>query len=138
EPRLGGEAARGERVDGPVHQYPSLALMFPLRASEVPPRLVARHRCPARAPGTGRQILPSRSPRASREAELEIAEQPRLGRVLRRRLGAALAAEAEAARELRQRAGRRGRRAWRGGVRLSLRALELGEQRPEAPLAASE
>src|SRR5439155_19207235 len=123
EPGLGGEAARSERVDGPVHRYPSLALMPPLRASEVPRRLAARRRCPPRVPGAGRQILPSRSPRAPCETDLEVAEEACLGRVFRRRLATALAAEPEPSRQLRQRAGRRGRRAWRSGVRLSLGAL---------------
>src|SRR5882762_3684707 len=113
--------------------------MATLRASEVPRGAAPRCRHPVPAPTAGRQILPSRSPRAPREPDLEIAEQPRLGRVLRRHLGAALAAEPEPSRQLRQRAARRrGRRAWRGGVRLSLRALELGEQRAETPLAPPE
>src|SRR3989442_8649818 len=112
--------------------------MPPLRASEVPRGAAPRCRRPAPAPTAGRQILPSRSPRAPCETDLEVAEEACLGRVFRRRLATALAAQPEPSRQLRQRAGRRGRRAWRSGVRLSLGALELGEQHPEASLAPAE
>src|SRR2546426_9685829 len=111
------------------------------RASEVPPRPVGRGRRPTAAAPSGRQLLPSRSSRAAPEADLEIAQEPRLGRVepvRSGRLAAALAAEPEPARQLGKTAARRCRRARRGGVGAPLRALEPGEQRAEAPLAPAE
>src|SRR5437899_9032450 len=110
------------------------------RASEVPRWPAARRRPSAAEAPPARQLLPPGSSRASREADLEVAQEPRLGRVDRRggRRAAALAAEPEPARQLGETAARRRRRARRGGIGAPLRPLELREQGPDAPLAAPE
>src|SRR3989442_3822545 len=108
--------------------------MVPPRASEVPRERAARRGRPTAAALPGRQLLPARSSRAAREADLEVAQEPGLGGVARlgRRLAAALAAQPEPPRELgkpaaRRRRARRAVGAGRAGVDAPLRALHLGE-----------
>src|SRR3989442_3199195 len=111
------------------------------RAREAPPGPAARGPRPTAAAPSGRQLLPSGSSRSAPEADLEVAQEPRLGRVepvRSGRLAAALAAEPEPPRQLGKAAARRRRRAGRGGVGAPLRALEPGEHPAEAPPAPAE